>query len=322
MKKRRILRLGYLAAAACTLAFLLLFALVDQTTTSSGYCLSCHEMNAGVGEGWRGSAHYSNTLGMVAECSDCHVNTGIEGFFASKLWPALRDHYVHFFGNSDPATMDWEALRTRVRQSVSNEACKRCHEGLTEPGLSKAAIAAHTWADENPGGDYPNCLACHVEPMHPVAATGQRGWGPDRVYSHAEILARGGEKAAWIVVDGGIYDVTEFRRFHSGGEWCFDAGLDNTKTCRTCHEPPNGPGSEEAQIDSWGVPIKYALKAYDLPIARIGTLVSVGDPASPYYVPRVDLIRMKPRKNDYGVVDDLGITRNYEIGPQGALKNR
>jgi len=318
IKKPKWIRLSYLLVAVCTLVFLLIFSFIDSAATSSGYCLSCHEMSATVGESWRTSAHFSNKLGVVAECSDCHVNPGMVGFFTTKLWPAIRDHYVHFAGGSDPATMNWEELRTHARDSIANGACKRCHESLTGASMSKAAKAAHSWAEENVSGEYRNCLACHAEPMHPIMSTGDRGPAEERMFSRIEVQSHDSDDDCYVVISEGVYDVTDFKKFHSGGSWCFDPGADNTLICSTCHKSEDALSPQH--VDAYGEAISYELLPHELPLMRVGTVVDIKNENSPYYVERFEPFRIKPVVNKFGLIDDLGITKRFSVGRHGALR--
>jgi nitrate/TMAO reductase-like tetraheme cytochrome c subunit len=321
MNPKKYFKLSYLIAVVATLAVLFLFSVFDSVTTSSGYCLTCHEMQATAGTNWRNSRHFTNALGMVAECSDCHVNPGFLGFFGSKAWPAVRDHYVHFFGNSDPAAMNWEELRARARQNIANDACKRCHVNLTASLKSKAAMAAHLEAEQGGAENYRNCMNCHVQPLHPAVSVWNLDAGFDRLFSHIEVESHGSPDDLYIIVDDGVYDVTEFCKFHSGGSWCFAPGIDNTAVCRTCHQGPAGP-DKSAYLDSFGATQDYSLFPYKEPKTRLGTLVNIRDKAGQYFVAPFRLLPMQPTVDQVGLQDDLGITGRYSVGDKGALRER
>ena len=321
MGKRRIFRLSYLIVVLLTLGLLLLFNYFDTATTSSGYCLSCHEMNTAIGEGWHNSRHFTNDLGMVAECSDCHVNPGAVGFLMSKAWPAVRDHYVHLFGEADPARMDWEGLRARARMTINNEACKRCHDKLTDSLVSKAAMEAHAAAERAGEAEYPNCLTCHVEPMHPAMPAWNRDAGLTLMFSHVEVESHNLPDNFYVIVDDGVYDVTQFRKYHSGGGWCFAAGEDTTAACRTCHQGPEGT-DHLTYLDSYGVPQDYDLLTYQMPKIRIGTLINTSNPAGQYFVEQISLMKISPGLDRFQLQDDLGITKRYVVGNRGAWRER
>jgi cytochrome c-type protein NapC len=321
MAKRKILRLSYLVVILFTLAVLLVFNYVDTATTSSGYCLSCHEMNAAVSDAWKNSRHFVNALGMKTECSECHVNPGVVGFVVTKAWPAIRDHYVHFLGNADPDRMDWERLRERARMTISEGACKRCHTNLTGSLVSKAAMAAHLAAQQSSEEKYRNCLTCHIEQMHPAIPAWGIAAGFDRTFSHIEVASHNKADDSFIIIDDGVYDVTEYRKYHSGGDWCFFPGEDNSATCLTCHAGPQGADIASC-LDSYGVAQDYRLLPYKTPKMRVGTLVDTAHSYSPYFVEPMSLKPLKPIPDSYGLVDDLGITMRYVVGKRGALRNR
>jgi len=321
MGRRKIFKLGYLTAILLTLAVLVIFNYVDTATTSSGYCLSCHEMNTAIGEGWRNSRHFTNALGVVAECSDCHVNPGVVGFITSKAWPAVRDHYVHFLGEADPGRMDWQGLRTRARMTINDDACKRCHDKLTDSLISKAAMEAHSAAEKAREQEFKSCLACHVEPMHPAMPAWNNEAGLTLMFSRIEVESHDLPDDSYVIVDDGVYDVTEFRKYHSGGGWCFAAGQDNTDTCRSCHAGPQGQ-DKAAYLDSYGAPQDYRQLAYTQPKMRVGTLIDTTHAYSPYFVEPMGLKPFKPVLDRYDLVDDLGITARYTVGKHGALRDK
>jgi nitrate/TMAO reductase-like tetraheme cytochrome c subunit len=321
MSKRSIFRLSYLVIFLSTLAILFVFNYIDTATTGSGYCLSCHEMDSAVGDAWKNSRHFANALGMRTECSECHVNPGVIGFATTKAWPAIRDHYVHFLGNADPSRMDWERLRERARMTISEDACKRCHTGLTGSLVSKAAMAAHLAAQQSGEEKYRNCLTCHFEPMHPAIPAWGVAAGFDRKFSRIEVAKHNQADDFFVIIEDGVYDVTEYRKYHSGGNWCFVAGEDNTAVCLTCHAGPQG-ADKANYLDSYGIAQDYPQLAYKAPKMRVGTLVDTAHPYSQYFVEPMGLKPLKPVLDRYGIVDDLGITERFVVSKRGALHER
>ncbi len=133
-------------------------------TSSTSFCISCHEMRVVAEQGWMHSKHYNNRGGVVAGCSDCHVPPDL----VAKLWvktrDGLKDVWVHFLGQSDPTKMDWAALGKSARSKVYQSACEKCHQNLEPEGASIKALVAHR---ENPRAERPkSCLECHVEEIH------------------------------------------------------------------------------------------------------------------------------------------------------------
>ncbi len=296
MKKKRI-TLFHLLLVLMPVLIMLSFYMIDGVTSSSGYCLSCHEMQSSVGQGWKASKHYDNSLGIVAKCTDCHVTEGVEGYFTTKLLPGLRDHVVHFFGQSNPEKMDWVRLRANSRKSVSDSSCRKCHSALSSLSMSKAGVVAHARVE---GEKAKRCLACHVNQMHPQ----QPAWNAlaqiERVYSRLEIAGHSTIDNFYIILDNIVYDVTELRKFHSGGSWSFSAGVDNTRTCRKCHKP-------EDNI---------------VPLLRLGKVVDVKTRHSPYYVGKITAKQPKAIDNNLEIIDDLGISARPDLVKKGAQQSQ
>ncbi|MFP4057174.1 MAG: cytochrome c3 family protein [Candidatus Brocadiia bacterium] len=133
-------------------------------TSTDAFCTSCHEMQVVAEQGWMHSAHFHNRGGVVAGCSECHVPPEL----APKLWVKTRDGtkdlFVHFFGESDPHEMDWDALAASARAKIHPSACERCHANPTPRGASLKSLVAHR---ENQRMDEPkSCLECHREEFH------------------------------------------------------------------------------------------------------------------------------------------------------------
>jgi nitrate/TMAO reductase-like tetraheme cytochrome c subunit len=137
-------------------------ALSWSSTTS--FCMSCHEMRVVAEQGWMHSAHYDNPGGVVAGCSDCHVPPAL----LPKLWVKTRDGvkdvWVHFLGESDPEEMDWDALAESARGKIHESACLRCHGNLTPKGASIKTLVAHRENERLP--EPKSCLECHREEFH------------------------------------------------------------------------------------------------------------------------------------------------------------
>lgn len=133
-------------------------------TSSNAFCMSCHEMRVVAEQGWMHSKHYNNRGGVVAGCSDCHVPPSLFPKLWVKTRDGLKDVWVHFFGQSDPTKMDWEALAKSARSKIYQSSCEKCHQNLEPEGASLKALVAHR---ENKRAEKPqSCLECHVEEFH------------------------------------------------------------------------------------------------------------------------------------------------------------
>jgi cytochrome c-type protein NapC len=135
-----------------------------HATSGAGFCMTCHEM-AVVGEqGWKMSAHYGNSYGVVAECKDCHIPPEFVPMLWTKTRDGAKDVFVHFLGESDPEKMDWAALGKNARKKISDSSCGKCHKNLTPRGAEIKTIMAHRAYLGLKGRK--KCLDCHTKEFH------------------------------------------------------------------------------------------------------------------------------------------------------------
>lgn len=162
LKKKRILLLA--AGFLIGLGFFLLSAGAFSYSSSTDFCISCHEMRIVAEQGWMHSPHFKNPHGVVAQCSDCHIPPQLLSMIWTKTRDGLKDVLIHTFGESDPYKMDWDELSVSVREKISDSSCMRCHSNLTPPGASMKTLKAHR--------EYlrmeikKRCLDCHRDSFH------------------------------------------------------------------------------------------------------------------------------------------------------------
>ncbi len=136
-----------------------------QATSTSEYCMSCHEMQIVGEQGWMKSSHYNNAKGVVAGCSDCHIPPGLIPYTTTKIRDGSKDLFVHYLGEADPYKMDWSALGKLARFHIKDSSCLRCHSNLLPTGLSIKGIIAHV--EYGREDNVKKCLDCHKEEFHP-----------------------------------------------------------------------------------------------------------------------------------------------------------
>jgi nitrate/TMAO reductase-like tetraheme cytochrome c subunit len=159
-KSLKLLLLG----AAIGVGIIALSAGAFSYTSSTSFCTSCHEMRIVAEQGWMKSKHYENQSGVVAECTDCHVEPELLPMIRTKLRDGIKDTWVHLFGESDPHRMNWEELAASARSKISDSACMRCHKNLTPRGAAIKTLVAHR---EYLRGDVnKRCVDCHREEIH------------------------------------------------------------------------------------------------------------------------------------------------------------
>ena len=91
---------------------------LSDGSASSKECLECHSAADLVPRGWYHNIHFSNRLGIVAECNDCHV-----------------------INSPDKAVNISADIHDSLRKP--NENCNSCHSNLTNEAMSPAAKKAH-----------------------------------------------------------------------------------------------------------------------------------------------------------------------------------
>lgn len=145
--------------------------LLGQTSTTE-FCLSCHEMKP-LQEELSRTAHFRNRSGVRVGCGDCHVpRHQPEKLFAKFL--ALDDIYAHFMGTIDtPEKLDAHRLEmaekvwTTMRENGS-AACRSCHSfgAMAFESQSARPRRKHSQAIET--GE--TCIDCHKGVAHELPA--------------------------------------------------------------------------------------------------------------------------------------------------------
>jgi nitrate/TMAO reductase-like tetraheme cytochrome c subunit len=133
-------------------------------TSSTAFCITCHEMRIVAEQGWMRSKHYDNPRGVVAECHSCHIEPDLAPMMRTKTRDGLNDVYVHLFGRSKPREMDWAMLALRARGKVADSSCRRCHQNLTPTGATIKGIVAHR--EYGRMGGRKRCVDCHRDEFH------------------------------------------------------------------------------------------------------------------------------------------------------------
>ncbi len=136
-----------------------------HATSTTEFCMSCHEMRVVAEQGWMLSTHYQNENGVVAGCADCHLPPGAIDYTIYKIRDGVKDWVVHNFGESDPYKMEWDRLREIARHHHKDSTCLRCHDNLIPSGMSIKGLVAHR--EYLRGETDKNCIQCHDDEIHP-----------------------------------------------------------------------------------------------------------------------------------------------------------
>jgi len=137
------------------------FAGTVVATESNEFCISCHELDYAY-TGWERSSHGYNSVGIVAECVDCHVPPQLLDLTFSKV-DSLNELYSHWFKpSSDPFW--WQQnlahMRARAHERMKDDNCVRCHEWRFAPSSPEGQIA-HATAPATT-----RCVQCHQNFVH------------------------------------------------------------------------------------------------------------------------------------------------------------
>jgi cytochrome c-type protein NapC len=153
-----------------------------EATSSDEFCLSCHNHEIPYAQ-HKLTAHYSNKYGVVAGCSDCHIQHEFIPKMTRKV-EAAREVWGHFRGIIDtdekylahqPEMKEREMARFRASDSAT---CRSCHqvERMNLEKQSPKARRDHAKLDQGK-----TCVDCHDDAGHApiVAATEEAAGGFD-----------------------------------------------------------------------------------------------------------------------------------------------
>jgi nitrate/TMAO reductase-like tetraheme cytochrome c subunit len=141
-------------------------------TSTTEFCLSCHEMKV-LQEELSQTPHFRNRSGVRVGCSDCHVPRHQPAKLIAKL-SALDDLYGHFTGSIDTPEK-FEARRMEMADKVwaamqedGSAACRSCHSfgAMAFDAQSSRPRRKHNQAIRD--GD--TCIDCHKGVAHALPA--------------------------------------------------------------------------------------------------------------------------------------------------------
>ncbi|QGM79956.1 pentaheme c-type cytochrome TorC [Otariodibacter oris] len=159
-----LVTLGFIAGAISWQSF---NDVMDSTSTEE-FCVSCHSMEQPLAE-LKETVHWSNSSGVTATCSNCHLPHEKTPKFARKV-QAMREVFAEFTGKYDEegsfeehrqemAEREW----ARFAANGSKE-CKTCHsyERMDFDNMSDLAKKAMIPAAERDQ----SCMDCHKGIAH------------------------------------------------------------------------------------------------------------------------------------------------------------
>jgi trimethylamine-N-oxide reductase cytochrome c-type subunit TorC len=137
-------------------------------TSSNAFCTSCHEM-AGPADDYQQSIHYTNRVGVRAECADCHVPKPLIARVIHMIG-ATHDLIGHVTGVIDTPEK-FAAHRLEMARSVWAEmagsnsiGCQSCHSFAAMDANKQTAKAVAAMHGPIPAGT--SCISCHKGIVH------------------------------------------------------------------------------------------------------------------------------------------------------------
>jgi cytochrome c-type protein NapC len=140
-----------------------------EATNTLPFCISCHEMESTVYQEYRHSPHYTNSSGVRAACSDCHVPKEWVPKVIRKI-QATKELYYWLIGSIDTPEK-FEAKRGELANRVwdsmkatDSRECRNCHQLSVMELEQQAGFAARIHADAIDTGE--TCIDCHKGITH------------------------------------------------------------------------------------------------------------------------------------------------------------
>ncbi len=136
-------------------------------TSSTEYCISCHEMQSYKTE-LEKSSHAVDKDKQAIQCAQCHIPHGGLKFVAVKTVSGTKDLWIHYMG--DPANLNRRQMQETAHRFVLDENCLACHADLEKDTkgqpLSEIGKLCHdAYLGKNRNTKY-GCAGCHQNMAH------------------------------------------------------------------------------------------------------------------------------------------------------------
>jgi hypothetical protein len=141
-QQSKAIKRRYLVIVALTILVFVSAGTAVVYESKPGFCKSCHAME-------RANAGLGVSIHKNISCGSCHQEPGILGSLSQRLeYAEMLAEYLGLFGKVSSS-------------SVSNRACIRCHDAVSDKIITKGALRVEHKNLLKAGG---NCLDCHNEP--------------------------------------------------------------------------------------------------------------------------------------------------------------
>ncbi len=171
--------------------FILITSAVTVHTSTTEFCMSCHEMEV-YQEELLASSHAKDADGNPIGCSQCHIPGGnIVRMLAVKSYLGVGDIWAHY--TKETYDLDRAKMQITARRFTDDSNCLACHEDLERnakndgPISIEGQLAHDSYLGKN-GQTRSGCAGCHTNMAHlPVF--------DQRIPKNAEFLAKLKENA-------------------------------------------------------------------------------------------------------------------------------
>lgn len=147
---------------------LVVISMTMAKTSSTSFCMSCHEMNV-YKEELEKSSHAMTKDKKPMDCKDCHIPNTVSGrYVVIKTLFGVRDTFVHYFG--DPDNLNRKEMQAFTRRFIPDENCRSCHPDLMkdteDKELSEIGRLSHEAYLGKNGQTRRGCAGCHFNMAH------------------------------------------------------------------------------------------------------------------------------------------------------------
>lgn len=159
----------WILGGATVVACLILVSAGVAWTSSTEFCLSCHEMRVHKQE-LALSAHARDADGKEISCSRCHIpNANVVRMLSAKAWMGLKDVWVHNVNGGQD--LDRRAMQPIARRFTDDANCRDCHQDLMRNAKNdgtnsiQGQLAHANYLGQN-GQARSGCVGCHINLAH------------------------------------------------------------------------------------------------------------------------------------------------------------
>lgn len=165
----RFSRKYMLIAGAVCVGLIACTAGAVHLTSTTTFCLSCHEMRV-YQEEQAYSPHAKDADGKEIGCSQCHIPAGnIFRMLMGKSWMGVRDVVFHLQGEGE--NLERLALQPVARRFTDDANCRKCHQDMKlnarkdGPISIEGSLAHDNYLGKN-GKSRSGCVGCHQNLAH------------------------------------------------------------------------------------------------------------------------------------------------------------